>query len=114
MGDAYRRFKEWLAIRITRAVATMDCAAAFTVLALVSLPQAIHGGIATLISRVAQTFLQLVLLSVIMVGQDIQQRSVDALHDKHDDLHDKHDALHEALKGKQARRGDVQGFAGRT
>jgi uncharacterized membrane protein YjjP (DUF1212 family) len=65
------RFNEWLAIRITRIVGTMWCAYAFAGLALISLPAAIRGGTAMLISWIAQTFLQLVLLSIIMVGQNI-------------------------------------------
>ena len=64
-------FNGWLAVKITNSVGTMWCAYAFTILALVSLPEAIHGGTATLISWIAQTFLQLVLLSIIMVGQKV-------------------------------------------
>jgi uncharacterized membrane protein len=62
------------AIFITKIVGTMWCAIAFTALALISLPSAIHGGTATTISWIAQTFLQLVLLSIIMVGQNLQSR----------------------------------------
>jgi uncharacterized membrane protein len=62
------------ALFITAIVGTMWCAIAFTLLALVSLPEAIHGGTATIISWIAQTFLQLVLLSIIMVGQNLQSR----------------------------------------
>ena len=61
-----------VAIIITNVVGTMWCAYAFALLTLLSLPQAINGGIATLISWIAQTFLQLVLLSIIMVGQSVQ------------------------------------------
>lgn len=67
-------FLDKIAMIITKMVGTMWCAIAFTVLALISLPQAIHGGIATTISWIAQTFLQLVLLSIIMVGQNLQSR----------------------------------------
>ncbi len=62
------------AIFITNIVGTMWCAIAFTILALISLPEAIHGGTSTTISWIAQTFLQLVLLSIIMVGQNLQSR----------------------------------------
>lgn len=62
------------AVVITNMVGTMWCAIAFTILALISLPEAIHGGTATTISWIAQTFLQLVLLSIIMVGQNLQSR----------------------------------------
>lgn len=71
------RFNEWLAIQITRIVGTMWCAYAFAGLALISLPAAIRGGTATLISWIAQTFLQLVLLSIIMVGQNIAAKKSD-------------------------------------
>jgi hypothetical protein len=49
----------------------MWCAYAFACLALISLPAAIGGGTAALIAWIAQTFLQLVLLSIIMVGQKV-------------------------------------------
>ncbi len=62
------------AIFITKIVGTMWCAIAFTILALISFPQAIAGGTATTISWIAQTFLQLVLLSIIMVSQNLQNR----------------------------------------
>ncbi len=62
------------AVFITSIVGTMWCAIAFTILALISLPQAIAGGTATIVSWTAQTFLQLVLLSIIMVGQNLQSR----------------------------------------
>jgi hypothetical protein len=55
----------------------MWCAYAFACLALISLPAAIKGGTATLISWIAQTFLQLVLLSIIMVGQRIASEKSD-------------------------------------
>jgi hypothetical protein len=49
----------------------MWCAYAFTIIALISLPDAIKGGRSTLIAWIAQTFLQLVLLSIIMIGQKV-------------------------------------------
>lgn len=71
------RFNDWLAVLITNTVGTMWCAYAFAVLAFISLPQAIEGGIATLIAWIAQTFLQLVLLSIIMVGQKVASEKSD-------------------------------------
>ena len=62
------------AVFITKMVGTMWCAIIFTILALISFPAAIRGGIPTTISWIAQTFLQLVLLSIIMVGQNLQSR----------------------------------------
>src|SRR6476469_8398926 len=70
-------FNGKVALLITNAVGTMWCAYLFALLALVSLPAAIHGGTATLISWIAQTFLQLVLLSVIMVGQKVAAQKSD-------------------------------------
>ena len=66
-----------IAIIITNMVGTMWCAYVFAALALISLPQAIQGGTATLVAWIAQTFLQLVLLSVIMVGQKVSAAASD-------------------------------------
>ncbi len=63
-----------VALFITKIVGTMWCAIAFTILALISLPEALHNGTGTTISWIAQTFLQLVLLSIIMVGQNLQSK----------------------------------------
>ena len=70
-------FNGWLAVVITKIVGTMWCAYVFALIALISLPAAIHGGTATMVSWVAQTFLQLVLLSVIMVGQKVAAAASD-------------------------------------
>jgi hypothetical protein len=69
---AVERFNTRLALAITKAVGTMWCAYAFGLMDLFSLPNAIRGGTSTLIAWIAQTFLQLVLLAVIMVGQNVQ------------------------------------------
>jgi len=66
-----------IAVVITNVVGTMWCAYAFALLALISLPQAIHAGTAPLIAWIAQTFLQLVLLSIIMVGQKVAAEASD-------------------------------------
>ena len=66
-----------IALVITDAVGTMWCAYIFAAITLVSLPAAITGGLATLIAWIAQTFLQLVLLSVIMVGQKVSAAASD-------------------------------------
>ncbi|HEY7900593.1 MAG TPA: hypothetical protein VIC25_05345 [Caulobacteraceae bacterium] len=70
-------FNGWLALTITNGVGTMWCAYAFAVLALISLPDAIKAGTASLIAWIAQTFLQLVLLSIIMVGQKVAAAASD-------------------------------------
>lgn len=92
-GKSVSRFNTWLALTITRLVGTMWCAYAFVLLDLISLPASIKGGTMTTVQWIAQTFLQLVLLSIIMVGQNIQARSSDE-RSKH--LYDDVDAiLHE-------------------
>ena len=70
-------FNGWLALMITNGVGTMWCAYAFAILALISLPEAIKSGTAALIAWIAQTFLQLVLLSIIMVGQKVAAAASD-------------------------------------
>ena len=71
-------FNEKLAARITSGVATMWCAYAFAIIALVSLPSALKSGdVITIVSWVAQTFLQLVLLSIIMVGQNVGSKALE-------------------------------------
>lgn len=66
-----------IAEKITSGVSTMWAAYLFAAIALISLPAAIRAGDAlTIVDWVAQTLLQLVLLSIIMVGQ---QRSADDL-----------------------------------
>lgn len=78
---AVGRFNDRVALFITNAVGTMWCAYVFALLALISLPSVLAAlpttGPQPLISWIAQTFLQLVLLSVIMVGQRVQQVSSD-------------------------------------
>jgi hypothetical protein len=71
-GSAVARFNAALAVKITNGVGSMWCAYAFAVIALISLPQAIRSHSAvTLVSWISQTFLQLVLLSIIIVGQNV-------------------------------------------
>ena len=66
-----------IAVFITNIVGSMWCAYAFGALALISLPEAIKAGTAALVAWIAQTFLQLVLLSVIMVGQKVSADASD-------------------------------------
>jgi hypothetical protein len=78
------RFNRRVGEAVTNAVATMWCAYAFALIAFISFPQAIHdsftGGFKPLplITWLAQTFLQLVLLAVILFGQNLSQRKADA------------------------------------
>ena len=70
-------FNQKIATKVTIFVSTMWCAYIFAALALISLPAAIKtGDPIVIIAWVAQTFLQLVLLSIIMVGQDVSTRGM--------------------------------------
>jgi hypothetical protein len=105
------RFNAWLAVKITSGVGTMWCAYLFAILALLSLPAVLSGfhafkttfphwmvsvSVIALVAWIAQTFLQLVLLSIIIVGQNIQAASTDK---RAEDTYKDADAvLHEALQ----------------
>ena len=73
------RLNTRIAVGITRVVGSMWCAYVFALLALISLPAAIasHDPI-IIVAWVAQTFLQLVLLPIIIVGQNVQAAASDA------------------------------------
>jgi hypothetical protein len=73
------RFNAKVGLRITLVVGTMWAAYLFTVLALVSAPSAFKSGNSLIIvAWIAQTFLQLVLLPIIIVGQNVQAAAADA------------------------------------
>ena len=80
-----KRFNVWLATKVTDGIATMWCAYIFAGIALISLPKALQSGDSiVIVSWIAQTFLQLVLLSIIMVGQKVQSKSVeDTINETH-------------------------------
>ncbi len=66
-----------IAVFLTNIVGSMWCAYAFAVIALIGLRPALDTGGEGIIAWIAQTFLQLVLLSVIMVGQNVQSVASD-------------------------------------
>ena len=77
---AIGRFNTWLAVTVTRSVGTMWAAYLFTLIA-------IGGGVAVITENafltalsvlISQTFLQLVLLPIIIVGQNVISASQDA------------------------------------
>jgi hypothetical protein len=74
---AVEGFNAKLAVIITSGVGTMACAYAFALLALVSLPDKVKEGKKGIIEWVAQTFLQLVLLSIILVGQRVAGKQLE-------------------------------------
>jgi hypothetical protein len=73
------RLNARIGLKITVVVGTMWCAYLFTILALVSAPSAFKtGNKLIIIAWIAQTFLQLVLLPIIIVGQNVQAAAADA------------------------------------
>ena len=67
-----------LGLLVTVAVGSMWCAYLFTVLALFALPDAIKQGTYFVVVWLSSSFLQLVLLPIIIVGQNIQAKASDA------------------------------------
>jgi len=68
------KFNYQLAVKITNGVGTMWCAYAFLVIDLVMLPPVIRSNsVIVWVTYIAQTVLQLVLLPIIMVGQNVIQ-----------------------------------------
>jgi hypothetical protein len=75
--NPFIRFNARFGLRITLVVGTMWMAYIFTILALFALPDAIKQGTYFIIVWLSSSFLQLVLLPIIIVGQNIQARAAD-------------------------------------
>lgn len=90
------RFNAKLAVVITKGVGTMWCAYLFTAIALVGLPAALRPGGEGIVAWIAQTFIQLVLLSIIIVGQNVQAAASDKRAES--TYEDAEAVLHEALQ----------------
>jgi hypothetical protein len=71
------RFNAKFGLKITLVVGTMWCSYIFTILALFALPSAIKQGTYFIIVWMSSSFLQLVLLPIIIVGQNIQAAAAD-------------------------------------
>jgi uncharacterized membrane protein len=98
--NSIKTFNTRVAEKITSLVSTMWCAYIFAAIALVSLPAAIKSGnVVIIVAWIAQTFLQLVLLSIIMVGQQVAGA---ALEQKINETHEA--SLGEFELAKEARR----------
>ena len=80
--SAAGQFNNHLAVAITKRVGTMWAAYLFVLIALVSFPQALRaflqGDTVTGITWLSQSFLQLVLLPIIIVGQNVISAAQDA------------------------------------
>ena len=74
------RFNTWLAVVITKSVGTMWCAYVFAVIGITSLVGAFTGNVnlALIAGGISSYFLQLVLLPIIIVGQNVISASQDA------------------------------------
>ena len=90
------RFNTAFALKITGAVGSMWCAYIFAGIALFGLPSAIRNGLGGIVQWIAQTFLQLVLLSIIIVGQNVQAQASDKRAES--TYQDAEAVLHEALQ----------------
>ncbi|MHB8644027.1 MAG: hypothetical protein ACYDA3_14205 [Gaiellaceae bacterium] len=94
--SAVARFNAALAIKITSGIGSMWCAYVFALIALIGLPGALKLGTLGIVQWIAQTFLQLVLLSIIIVGQNIQASASDQRSEN--TYKDAEAVLHEAIE----------------
>jgi hypothetical protein len=93
----FARFNAKVGLMITLAVGTMICAYIFALVALISLPSAIKThNLTIIIAWISSNFLQLVLLPVIIVGQNIQAAASDKRAE--DTYKDAEAVLHEAVE----------------
>jgi len=77
--EGITKFNYWIAVKITNCVGTMWCAYAFFIIDLFMLPPVIKANSVIIwVTYIAQTVLQLVLLPIIMVGQNVIQTQNDA------------------------------------
>jgi hypothetical protein len=75
---SFRDTNERLAVWLTSKVGSMPMAYAFCALSLISLPAAVASrNVLVMDAWVAQTFIQLVLLPIIMVGTDVSSKRVE-------------------------------------
>jgi len=67
-------FNQKIAILLTKGVGTMVCAYIFAILAIIGFPGLVNAQISQWVQWTSQTFIQLTMLSVIMVGQSVLGR----------------------------------------
>ncbi len=93
------KFNDWLAVKITNGVATMWCAYIFAVIACYGGTTVNWGKASEVVQWVSQTFLQLVLLSIIMVGQKVISASADKqAQEMHDTVMESHKELRRLVR----------------
>jgi hypothetical protein len=98
-GHAFQKINAAVGLRITLLVGTMWAAYLFALLAFYSLPSTIKQHSATvLVLWLSSEFLQLVLLPIIIVGQNVQSRAADARATKtFEDVEDARKKIEEAI-----------------
>ncbi|MGD1013204.1 MAG: DUF1003 domain-containing protein [Acidimicrobiales bacterium] len=75
--NPFVRLNARFGLKITLVVGTMWCAYVFTIIALFALPSAVKQGTYFIVVWLSSSFLQLVLLPIIIVGQNIQAKAAD-------------------------------------
>lgn len=94
VADEHLGLNGKIALALTNGVGTMWCAYVFAILALIALPY-VHTTLQW-IQWISQTFIQLVMLSVIMVGQGVQGKASDKRAEQ--TYNDAEAVLHECLE----------------
>lgn len=92
----FRRLNANVGLKITLVVGTMWCAYLFGAIAFIALPDAIKQGPFYIVVWLSSSFLQLVLLPIIIVGQNIQASAADKRSE--DTYKDAEAVLHEAAQ----------------
>ncbi len=94
---AWQRVNAKIGLKITLLVGTMLCGYIFAIIAFVSLPSAISShNLTIIVAWISSNFLQLILLPIIIVGQNIQAKAADARSEA--TYKDADAVLHEAVK----------------
>jgi hypothetical protein len=88
-----KHFNDWLALKITNGVATMSCAYLFAFIAILGFPYG-STSIPAYVQWLSQTFIQLTMLSIIMVGQKVMT-------DHHEDHAEKLDEVLKHVRPKE-------------
>jgi len=92
----YTKGNAWLAVKVTAGVGSMTCAWLFCILAIAGLPTALQPGNIGFLFWFSSDLLQLTLLSVIIVGQNIQASASDKRSEQ--TYRDAESILHECLE----------------
>ena len=95
INKTYHLTKSWL--QKSQSLSVVCIVLIFSLLAFVSLPDAIKGGTFIFVSWIAQTFLQLVLLPIIMVGQKVESKKTELKANQDFEINKKHELENEAI-----------------